>query len=112
MARNLIHRPNFPISDQSFFPLSYELERGNYGKAYGNDSMCVSQSPYEDLYFDIQDHCHGGSSSMKVGDSRHERMARGGHGLPKVLLGPAMLDPPTPCRRATAEMAVSGVARP
>lgn len=44
----------------------YELERGNYGFKDGNDSMCVSLTPYADLHFDIQDHCHGGRKSMKV----------------------------------------------
>jgi hypothetical protein len=33
-------------------------------------------------------------------------MARGGHGLPKVLLGPALLDPSTPCGWATPETAL------
>jgi hypothetical protein len=33
----------------------------------------------------------------------HGRMARGGHGLPKVSLGPAMPHPSTPCERATPE---------
>ena len=47
----------------------YELERGNYGYQDGNDSMCVSRVPYGDLHFDIQDHCHGGSKTMKVGHS-------------------------------------------
>jgi hypothetical protein len=32
-------------------------------------------------------------------------MLWGGHGLPKVLLGPAMPDPPTPFGLATTEMA-------
>jgi hypothetical protein len=31
------------------------------------------------------------------GQRTAERMARGGHGLPKVILGPAMPDPSTPC---------------
>jgi len=46
----------------------YELERGRYGVSGdgGNDSMCVSVKPYADLHFDIQDHCHGGSRTMKV----------------------------------------------
>ena len=44
----------------------YELERGNYGFNDGNDSMCVSRTPYADLHFDIQDHCHGGRKTMKV----------------------------------------------
>jgi hypothetical protein len=34
---------------------------------------------------------------------RHGRMARGGHGLPKVSLGPAMSYLSTPCGRATPE---------
>jgi hypothetical protein len=34
------------------------------------------------------------SGSLKY---RHGRMARGGHGLPKVSLGPAMPYPSTPC---------------
>jgi hypothetical protein len=33
-------------------------------------------------------------------------MARGGHGLPKVSLRPAMPYPPTPCGRATPETAL------
>jgi hypothetical protein len=33
----------------------------------------------------------------------HGRMARGGHKLPEVSLGPAMPYLPTPCRRATPE---------
>jgi hypothetical protein len=44
----------------------YELERGNYGFNDGNDSMCVSRTPYADIHFDIQDHCHGGRKTMKV----------------------------------------------
>jgi hypothetical protein len=32
-------------------------------------------------------------------EKTHERMARGGHELPKVSLGPSMLYPFTPCRR-------------
>jgi hypothetical protein len=43
--------------------------------------------------------------------SAHRRLARGDHGLPQVLLGPAMPNPSTPCRRATSETAV-GLARP
>jgi hypothetical protein len=35
-----------------------------------------------------------------------ERMARGGHGLPKVSLGPAMPYPSTPYGRATPETAL------
>jgi hypothetical protein len=31
----------------------------------------------------------------------HGRMAKGGHELPKVLSGPAMPNPSTPCERAT-----------
>jgi len=42
----------------------------------------------------------------------HGRMARGGHGLPKVSLGPAMPNPFITCGRATPETAVSRVARP
>jgi hypothetical protein len=33
-------------------------------------------------------------------------MSRGGHGLPKVLPGPAMPDPSTPCRLAAPETAL------
>jgi hypothetical protein len=33
----------------------------------------------------------------------HERMARGGHGLPKVLPGTALPDTSTPCGQATPE---------
>jgi hypothetical protein len=36
----------------------------------------------------------------------HGRMARGGHGLPKVSPGPAMPYPSTPCRRTTYETAL------
>jgi hypothetical protein len=36
----------------------------------------------------------------------HGRMGRGGHGLPKVLPGPAMPDPSTPCGRATPKTAL------
>jgi hypothetical protein len=36
-------------------------------------------------------------------DSDHGRIARGGHGLPKVSPGPAMAYPSTPCGRATSE---------
>jgi hypothetical protein len=36
----------------------------------------------------------------------HGRMARGGHGFPKVSLGPAMPDPFRPCRWAILETAV------
>jgi hypothetical protein len=36
----------------------------------------------------------------------HGCMARGGRGLPKVSVGPAMPDPSTPCRRATSETAL------
>jgi hypothetical protein len=36
----------------------------------------------------------------------HGRMARGSHGIPKVSLGPALLDPSTPCGRATPETAL------
>jgi hypothetical protein len=36
----------------------------------------------------------------------HGRMTRGGHGPPKVSLGPAMLYPSTPCGRATPETAL------
>jgi hypothetical protein len=35
----------------------------------------------------------------------HRHMARGGHGLPKVLSGPAMPEPSMPCGRATPETA-------
>jgi hypothetical protein len=35
--------------------------------------------------------------------SKHRRMARGGHGLPKVSLGPTMPDPSTTCGRAIPE---------
>jgi hypothetical protein len=38
--------------------------------------------------------------------SSHGRMARGGHGLPKVSLGPVMPDPSTPCGRPTPETAL------
>jgi hypothetical protein len=46
-------------------------------------------------------------------DLEEELRARGGHGLPKVSLGPAM-PCPTPCRQAIPETAlvVSGVAHP
>jgi hypothetical protein len=33
----------------------------------------------------------------------HRGMAKGGHGLPKVIPGPAMPYPSTPCKRATPE---------
>jgi hypothetical protein len=36
----------------------------------------------------------------------HGRMARDGHGLPKVLPGPAMPYPCTPCRRANPKRAL------
>jgi hypothetical protein len=36
----------------------------------------------------------------------HRRMARGGHGLPKVSPGLTMPNPYTPCRRATPETAL------
>jgi hypothetical protein len=39
-------------------------------------------------------------------DFTHERMARGGHGLPKVSPGPAMPNPSKPCGRATPETAL------
>jgi hypothetical protein len=39
--------------------------------------------------------------------SYHGRMARGDHGLPKVLPGPAMPNPFTPCRLTTPETAYS-----
>jgi hypothetical protein len=38
--------------------------------------------------------------------SDHERIARGGHGLPKVSFGPAMPDASTLCRLATPETAL------
>jgi hypothetical protein len=41
-----------------------------------------------------------------VAAGEHRRMARVGHGLPKVLLGSAMPDPSTPCRGATSETAL------
>jgi hypothetical protein len=37
-----------------------------------------------------------------VTECGHGRMARGGHGHPKVSLGPAMTDPSTPCGQATS----------
>jgi len=37
---------------------------------------------------------------------KHGRMARGGHGLPKVLTGPVMPCPSTPCGRVTPETAL------
>jgi hypothetical protein len=40
-----------------------------------------------------------------MGESNYGRMARGGHGLPKVLLGAAVLHPSTPCGQATPEKA-------
>jgi len=45
--------------------------------------------------------CHSHVSELDYG-----RMARGDHGLPKVLLGPAMPYPSMPCRRATPETAL------
>jgi hypothetical protein len=36
----------------------------------------------------------------------HECLARGGHGLPKVSLGPVMPYPSTPCRQTTPETAL------
>jgi hypothetical protein len=39
-------------------------------------------------------------------------MARGGHGLPEVSLGPAMPYPYTPCGQATPETAFSEMGRP
>jgi hypothetical protein len=41
---------------------------------------------------------------------RHGRRAKGGHGLPKVSLGPAMPNLSTPCERATPETARGQVA--
>jgi hypothetical protein len=45
----------------------------------------------------------GNSTSLLLRQRRyifcaHGHMARGGHGIPRVLLGPAMPDPSTPCR--------------
>jgi hypothetical protein len=37
-------------------------------------------------------------------EEEHRRMARGGHGFPTVLLGPAMPYPSTPYGRATTEI--------
>jgi hypothetical protein len=37
---------------------------------------------------------------------KHGRMARGGHGLPKVSLGPTMPNPFIPCRQVTPETAL------
>jgi hypothetical protein len=37
---------------------------------------------------------------------KHWRMGRGGHGFPKVLLGPTMPDPSMPCGRASPETAL------
>jgi hypothetical protein len=51
------------------------------------------------------------SVNVNLGDW-HERMARGGHRISKVSPGPAMANPSTPCGRATAEGATSGVAHP
>jgi hypothetical protein len=45
-------------------------------------------------------------AEMKDIDLQYGRMARGGHGLPKVLPGPAMPHPFTPCGRATPETAL------
>jgi hypothetical protein len=42
----------------------------------------------------------------------HGRTGRGGHGLPKVLLGLAIPDPSTPCRRVTPETVILVVAHP
>jgi len=39
-------------------------------------------------------------------------MARGGHALPKVSLGPAMPDLSTPCGRITPDTALWRIARP
>jgi hypothetical protein len=46
------------------------------------------------------------SNDVKNGAPKHGRMASGGHGLFKVLPGPAMPYPSTPCGRATPEMAL------
>jgi hypothetical protein len=43
-----------------------------------------------------------GSKHWSFEDQRHGRMARGGHGLPKVSVGLAMPDPSTPCGRPAA----------
>jgi hypothetical protein len=46
--------------------------------------------------------CHTDSLVCVVNrDFGHGSMAMGGHGLPKVLPGPAMPYPSTPCRQAT-----------
>jgi hypothetical protein len=41
--------------------------------------------------------------AKKSGDEKYGRMARGGHGLPKVSIGPAKHYPSTPCGRVTSE---------
>jgi hypothetical protein len=40
---------------------------------------------------------------ITLSPSHHGRMARGGHGLPKVSSGPAMPDPSMPCGQATPD---------
>jgi hypothetical protein len=40
----------------------------------------------------------------RAAHSNHGRMARGGHGLPKVSSGPTMPDPSTPCGQAIPEL--------
>jgi hypothetical protein len=44
------------------------------------------------------------SKGANIEESGH--VARGGHGVPKVLIGPAMPYPSTPCRQATPETAL------
>jgi hypothetical protein len=47
-----------------------------------------------------------GGRRREATPAAHRRMERGGHGLPKVSLGPAMPDPSMPCWRATPETAL------
>jgi hypothetical protein len=46
------------------------------------------------------------SSAQILTTEEHRRMAKGGHGLPKASLGPAMTDPSMPCGQAIPEKAL------
>jgi hypothetical protein len=52
-----------------------------------------------------------GANRTRDDMTRHGRMARRGHGLPKVSPGPALPYPSSPCGRATPEMALRPLQR-
>jgi hypothetical protein len=117
MLRKNISLPPF-FCPKSFSPTKYVLDRSLENIQGGRtpthspseENPAANGHPLQyahvDLYWNNVWEC-GSQEIFGIAKKLfHGRMARGGHGLPKVSVGPAMPYPSMPCGQATPEMSL------